>query len=70
MKRDERLTPKQQHAMEQVAGNMALSGIVLTERMYENVVAMITGQKTMDDVVAEITGRQKDDRGGRDHEED
>ena len=53
-------SPEQKSIIEQIAATMAIEDMPLTERCYENLRATITGEKTENEVIAEITRRYSD----------
>lgn len=49
-----KLTPQQQYNIDQVAATMAIGDMPLTERAYNNLVQIATGEKTVEQVIEEI----------------
>ena len=49
-----KLTPQQQHNIDQVAATMAIEDMTLTERAYKHLVQQATGEKTADQIAEEI----------------
>ncbi len=49
-----KLTPQQQHNIDQVAATMAIEDMPLTERAYKHLVQQATGEKTADQIAEEI----------------
>lgn len=61
--RDEisKLTPEQQNIIKQVEVNMALSDMPLDEQSLQNMVDIVTGKKTSEEVIEEITKKYMHD---------
>lgn len=61
--RDEisKLTPEQQNIIKQVETNMALSDMPLDEQSLQNMVDIVTGKKTSEEVIEEITKKYMHD---------
>lgn len=61
--RDEisKLTPEQQNIIKQVEANMALSDMPLDEQSLQNMVDIVTGKKTSEEVIEEITKKYMHD---------
>lgn len=57
-----KLAPKQADMVAQVAATMAIEDMPLTKCACRNAAAVITGEKTGDQVAAEITERYKNGR--------
>lgn len=53
----EPLTPEQQDMIDQVAASMAIENMPLTKRCYDNMRAVLTGEKTEEQVAQEIIRR-------------
>lgn len=53
----QKLTPKQQYMIDQVAATMAIEDMPLTDQARQNLIDVATGRKTTDEVAAEITKR-------------
>lgn len=51
------LTPKQEYQISQVAATMAISDMPLTPQAYEDITAVVTGEKTVEQVIEEIKKR-------------
>jgi len=49
-----KLTPQQQYHIDQVAATMAIENMPLTEKAYQNLVQIATGEKTVEQVIEEI----------------
>ncbi len=49
-----KLTPRQQFMINQVAATMEIENMPLTERAYNNLVEIVTGEKTAEEVIEEI----------------
>lgn len=49
-----KLTPQQQFMIDQVAATMEIENMPLTERAYNNLVEIVTGEKTTEEVIEEI----------------
>ena len=49
-----KLTPRQQFMVDQVAATMEIENMPLTERAYNNLVEIVTGEKTAEEVIEEI----------------
>lgn len=53
----QKLTPEQQFMIDQVAATMAIEDMPLTDQAYKNLIDIVTGRKTSDEIIAEITKR-------------
>lgn len=49
-----KLTPQQQHNIDQVAATMAIEDMPLNEKAYNYLVQQATGEKTADQIAEEI----------------
>lgn len=49
-----KLTPQQQHNIDQVAATMAIKDMPLNEKAYNYLVQQATGEKTADQIAEEI----------------
>ena len=54
---NQHLTAEQQSVINQVAATMEIENMPLTQRCYENLGATATGEKTVEEVIAEILRR-------------
>ncbi len=54
---NQELTNSQKDQIAQVAANMAIENMFLTKRCYQNAANVLTGQKTADQIAAEIIER-------------
>lgn len=55
----QKLTPKQQFMVDQVAATMAVEDMPLTDQAHQNLIDVATGRKTTDEIAAEITKRYR-----------
>ena len=55
--RDKDFMQEQQYMIDQVAATMAIEDMKLTRRCLENLRAMASGERTEEEVIAEIAGR-------------
>ena len=53
----QKLTPEQQFMIDQVAATMAIEDMPLTDQARQNLIDLVTGRKTSDEIRAEITKR-------------
>ena len=49
-----KLTPQQQHNIDQVAATMAIEDMPLNEKTYSYLAQLATGEKTIDQIINEI----------------
>ena len=51
------ITPEQKYMIDQVAATMSIENMPLTEQCYKNLHDIVTGEKTKDEIIADIKRR-------------